>query len=126
MNKTSKIILGVLTALPLLLHLWALTGFLGLFAGIATNPSLRPGELSETMTEIVLPAALGGVIHLGVFAFYVWRILSRPPKESNSSALWILGMLFLSPVMLYYWLVEVWPDDAPATGRERRYRSDFG
>ena len=109
MNKTWKVLLGLLTLWPLCyLVLFFILTFIGIFFGAATQ---------APFIQLILPVHLLTMLLIFALAvFYIVNVFKNKRIENDKKALWavvlFMGNMIAMPV---YWYLFIWKDEATAT-----------
>ncbi len=116
MSSTKKVILGILTALPLALWVGYFGMFFRMFSRSFTEngPVGGPEEIFSLMSTIMTIVAVAVLFHIGLLIYYIIDITNNKkfedPKHSNNKLIWILVVIFAGTIgMLAYFFVEVKP-----------------
>jgi len=111
MFKTNKIVLGVLSLLPLLfLTLYMLT-----FAGIFTNtvnihrPENGPPEfMVSTFFSSVTVLGAFFLTTIGLLIYYLFHLACNPEFENDERFFWALAFLFIGSIAFpVYWYFKI-------------------
>lgn len=110
LNKTSKIILGVLTFIPLLFAISFLIFIvINFFSVFFSQEPAMPMMLFSYLGHIipyVFPVVL---LSLGLFVFYIVHIVQNPVIDTEKRILWIVVVFFAYGVALpTYWFIHIW------------------
>jgi uncharacterized membrane protein len=106
MNKTWKVLLGLLTLWPLCyLVLFFILTFIGIFFGAASQ---------APFIQLILPVHLLTMLLIfGLVVFYIVNVFKNKRIESDKKALWavvlFMGGMIAMPV---YWYLFIWKDEA--------------
>ncbi len=119
MNKTGKIILGLLTISPFLL---IIPMFSSMFRFIIKaeqleNSGVEPGfyEVWNMMGPFMTWIIILSVLSLGIFVYYLVHALKNDKLDSTFKLIWILLFLFVSSLsQVVYFFMEIWPEDKKA------------
>ncbi len=117
MTQNKKILLGVLTFLPILFFIWY---FYTIFSFIGGLSEFGPGDMNENeifssmMLKMFLPIGLMMLTSLGLLVYYIVDIFSLNPnfktENSNNKIAWTLVVLFAGFIGMYvYFFIEIVP-----------------
>jgi len=119
MSKNGKILLGIVSFLPLVLLAVYIISFIGIFTSVfseSVQQSGRPPEVmmgNVGMLMAIVPLFI--VTSLGLLIYYIIHVMSNPRLDSMDRLVWIIILIFTSvagyPI---YWYMQIWK--APATG----------
>lgn len=116
MKKSTKVLLGILSFLPIL---FIIIYFVGFFTVLITQiPELEQntGEIPTTFLSsifgLLLFLILAGIIKLGLTIYYIIHASENPKNDSNKKIMWILILIFFGTIgnVVYYFL-EIYPID---------------
>lgn len=116
MKKSTKVLLGILSFLPIL---FIIIYFVGFFTVLITQiPELEQntGEIPTTFLSsifgLLLFLILAGIIKLGLTIYYIIHASENPKNDSNKKIMWILILIFVGTIgnVVYYFL-EIYPID---------------
>jgi magnesium-transporting ATPase (P-type) len=117
MSKSSKIVLGALTFLPIVLFTAYFVWMMYMLSDII--PVSESGHLPvDVSVSFLLPMfvliGLGSVVSLGLLIYYIIHITRNPRFQKpgdNNKLVWILLVIFAGIVgQLVYFFMEIWPD----------------
>ncbi|MEY2923821.1 MAG: hypothetical protein RLZZ337_361 [Bacteroidota bacterium] len=112
MQHNYKILLGVLSILPLIslgLYLFIIFRFVFFSIQNGQNELEDPAQLVQTFLPAIAFLILG--LATGVFLFVYFLILAIKDKSSteNERILWVLLLVLVSPLAFpLYWYVRLW------------------
>ncbi|MDE3249791.1 MAG: PLDc N-terminal domain-containing protein [Bacteroidota bacterium] len=119
MTKSRKLLLGILTLLPIVLTIVFLASFFSFFIGM-----IRSGGDEQMAQEwilgnflwIVLMSVILGLLHLGLLIYFIVHAINNGLVSSNERIVWILVFIFVGTIgMPIYWYLRIWrADDTPA------------
>lgn len=110
LNKPSKIILGILTFLPLIVGASLVVfGFLQLFSFIFSEDPIMPMMFLSYLGYIVPYLFFFFLIYLGMGIFYLVHIVRNKSLDSEKKFLWMVVLFVLNTFsMPVYWYMHVW------------------
>ncbi|HKK46272.1 MAG TPA: hypothetical protein VJ964_12175 [Balneolaceae bacterium] len=126
MNKPTKIFLGVLTFLPLIVGIAAVGYVIYQFVSImATQNPYMPMMLFAYMGYIIPFLFLFGLFDLALIIFYLVHIGRNNILDSEKKFLWMVVVITLNGIaMPIYWYVHVWNSKSELNpAAERSYES---
>ena len=119
MSRSNKILLGILTFLPMILLIGYLVYFLSFVLGVV---SLEHGFVMEE--EIMARHILGNAVvmiflilimaflSLGIMIYYIVHANSNVLNDTSKKIMWTLVLIFTSPIgSLVYYFVEILPQN---------------
>jgi hypothetical protein len=117
MSKRRKIILGTLTAWPLVyIFLFMAFVFSMMIAGpmmgeVGNNEAF--GGLMAGGFGLVFVGHIGTMLlQFGLLGFFLYHVFKRKDLETNTQLLWALLIFMGGPIgQLIYWWKEIWSDD---------------
>ncbi|MFM9910595.1 MAG: hypothetical protein ACKVOW_14680 [Chitinophagaceae bacterium] len=117
MSKNKKILIGILSCLPLLLtgfYIYQVIVFFWNFIKEA-NQVGRPedfifGDIMQ-MAGIGLSALLLGILSLGVLIYFIIQVINNTQINSDERIIWILVFIFLGMFTFpLYWYLRIWKE----------------
>ncbi|MDH4224047.1 MAG: hypothetical protein OEW12_00180 [Deltaproteobacteria bacterium] len=117
MNRTGKIIIGVLCVWPLfyagLLLLWVTREVLGVYFNSGHYPFVDPPASFLLMMGFHLFTML---VLMALVPFCIWHLVKNPRLVQDRKWMWGGGLLFVSVFALpAYWFYFIWPDADPVS-----------
>lgn len=118
MSTPKKVLLGILTVLPLFLGLLYFILFFVFFINTAADrmhdPDIRPDEfpfLLGSFVPMMVLMLVAVVIGFALMIYYLIHISNNRKFDSTQRLLWILIVIFASTIgQIVYYIMEVWPD----------------
>lgn len=116
LNKPAKIILGILTLIPLL---FAISTFLFALHQVVSflffsEPGM-PTQFFSYLAYILPYTLLFFLLYLGLIIFYFIQIVQNKYFDTEKRFLWIVILLLLNGIsMPVYWYVHIWKTKEPA------------
>ena len=121
MSKNTKIVVGILTVLPLIgifLYIGLAVSFIYKGDGFAPDGA----GLSQNIIWMVSMLGLSIVLGIGLLIFYIVHAVNNKKLDSNERIMWILLFVFVSTIaFMIYWVLKIWQDkdsEVPATRSE--------
>ena len=114
MKNSSKILLGILTFLPVLLILtyvvYIFTGFIPTAIRLENSNQEVPVELFESISVMIILIVLAITIKLGVTIYYIVHATNNPKNETNTKIMWIVLLVLVGTITsIVYYFVEIIP-----------------
>ena len=121
MSKNTKIVVGILTLLPLIgifFYIGLIISFIGQGDGFAPDGA----GLSKNIIWMVLMLGLSILLGFGLLIFYIVHAVNNKKLDSNERIMWILLFVFVSTIaFMIYWVLKIWQDkesELPTTHSE--------
>ena len=114
MKNSTKVLLGILTFLPMLL---LLTYIVFIFAAfIPTAIQLEnshqdvPIELFQSLSVMILIIVIAMIIKLGIMIYYIIHASNNPKNENNTKIMWIVLLVLVGSISsIVYYFIEILP-----------------
>lgn len=112
LNKTSKIILGILTFLPLILALSTIGFFFYHIFVIWFSHNPGMDMLFPWFLDYILPYLfLVILLCIGLFVFYLIHIIQNQYIDNEKRILWITVLVLAYGMAIpIYWFIHIWQD----------------
>jgi len=112
MSKQGKILLGIVSFLPLVFIIIYCIFFFSMFSPAFHESVQQPGPpvfLLGNMTEMQVSMALLIITALGLLIYYLIHIMNNQLLDSTDRLTWIL-IILLANVAAYpiYWYLKIW------------------
>ena len=119
MKKQNKIILLILTLLPLIIIpvmvFWIIGGALQMEN--AVNPE---ASVPTFVTGIVIFALLISIVSLGTWVYYLVHVVQNKNLDSNERLMWVLLFIFVSFIShIIYFFMRIWDAPEPEEGLKK-------
>lgn len=128
LNKPAKIILGILTYLPLIFGIGSFVFTLHqIISVVVSEDPVMPLMLFSYLTHVIPYFLILFPLYLGLGIFYLVHIIRNNYFDSEKRILWIVVLFILHAIaMPVYWYVHIWKDDSsgksePDTAFEKPY-----
>jgi len=127
LNKSSKIILGILTFLPLLFVI-SFLGFIiiNFFSMFFSQEPVMPLMLFSYLSYIlpyVFPIIL---LSMGLFVFYIIHIVQNALLDTEKRILWVVVMFLAYGVAIpTYWYIHIWKDNSSKVSNADELTDDY-
>lgn len=125
MSRGKKIILGIISFIPLLLFVIYLVTMVSFIIGFIREVDLHGepqdfpfGEAAGLVT-LVVSSVLLGLLALGVMVYFIVHAINNPLINRDERIIWVLVFVFVGMVTFpVYWYLRIWrsPDTHPSTG----------
>jgi uncharacterized membrane protein len=113
MSRNSKILLGIISFLPIVTTIAYMISFFSFF--LRFIPSMQghqdelPGEFMHYFIIIFISAVVMGLISLGLLVYFLIHAINNPAVHKDERLMWILLFIFLSMIsMPIYWYMRIW------------------
>ena len=122
MSKNTKIVVGILTLLPLIGILFYI-GLVISFIGTQGDGFAPDGAgLSKNIIWMVVMLGLSILLGIGLLIFYIVHAVNNKKLDSNERIMWILLFVFVSTIaFMIYWVLRIWQEkdsEVPTTRSE--------
>ncbi len=127
LNKSTKIILGILTFLPLLFTI-SILGFIAFnfFSVFFSQEPKMPLMLFSYLSYILPYAFLIILLALGLFIFYIAHIIQNSFLDTEKRILWIVVVFlvygFAIPI---YWYIHIWKENSAKATKADKLTHDY-
>ena len=113
LNKPAKIIIGVLTFIPLLVVLGSFIFVIyEIMTVLASEEPFMPLLLMTYLSYVIPYMFIYFIFYLGLGIFYLVHIIQNISLDTEKRFLWIVVLVILSWItMPIYWIVHIWKDD---------------
>ena len=111
MPHSSKIFIGILSFMPIILLIIFFTMFLRFFPAIFEweHYDPAPGEVFSVFAPIFILGIIMGLVSLGLLVFFIIHLVGNKTMDSTERVIWILVFLFAGIVGYpIYWYLRVW------------------
>lgn len=121
MPRSLKLLLGAVTAVPLVLVGYLLARFLSVAIAVYdSGGSVYPARMWDTFYGLLTVQVVTLAILVVLLGVYLWHFLvHQARREANGQgALWVLALVFVPILaMPVYWLIHIWPEGEARQGR---------
>ncbi|MGE5105977.1 MAG: hypothetical protein ACM3H8_00405 [Sphingobacteriales bacterium] len=114
MSKSSKLLLGLLSILPLILKAVIIIQVFSFFPDMIYwgHNEPDPYTVFTTMSPVFITAIITGVITVGLLIFFIVHMLNNKKIESGERIIWIIVFLLAGSVGYpIYWYLRIWKDE---------------
>lgn len=113
LNKPAKIILGVLTFIPLLVVLGSFFFVIyEIMTMLLSEEPFMPLLLMTYLSYVIPYMFIYFIFYLGLGIFYLVHIIQNLSLDTEKRILWIVVLVILSWIaMPIYWVVHIWKND---------------
>ena len=119
MSRNTKLLLGIISFLPLVTLIAYLISFFSFF--IRLIPSMQhqqepPPEFFRYLIIMVILAIVMALISLGLLIYFIIHSINNPAVHKDERIVWILLLIFVGMIaMPIYWYMRIWTvPDQPA------------
>lgn len=117
MSKSRKILLGIISFLPIILLVVYLVIFFSFFITMfrhTRQEDVLPGMMMEHIAWIVGVALLMGFISLGLKVYFIIHAVNNMDIDSTERIIWILVFIFAGMIGFpVYWYMRIWRPQLP-------------
>ena len=114
MSRSSKLFIGILSFLPIVLLfvlLFMILRLLPTFIEWDNNYEPAPQEVFSLFGPIFILGMGMGLLSIGLLVFFIMHLLRHKAMDSTERIIWILVFLFAGIVGYpIYWYMRVWKD----------------
>jgi len=110
LNKPTKIVLGVLTILPVVIIAGLLLlGFIQVISILSSEEPFMPLMYLSYLSYVIPFLFIYSVFYLGLGIFYLIHIINNPLLDTEKKGLWITVLIILNGIsMPVYWYIHLW------------------
>lgn len=117
MSKSRRLLIGILSFLPLVLLVFYVVLFFHFFLTIFHNmqePDVFPPMLVEHMLQIVGVAVFIGICTLALKIYFIIHAVNHTAIDSSERVVWILVFIFAGMIGYpVYWYLRIWKMPLP-------------
>jgi len=114
MSRGSKLVIGLLSFLPIVLMIVFFAMFLTIFPRMfewSHGYDPEPQEMIGVFGPLFILGMIMGVISLGLLVFFIMHLVRNKTMDGTERVIWILVFLFAGMVGYpIYWYMRVWKD----------------
>ena len=120
MTTSSKIWLGILTFLPVVLFIVYLFLFFTVFISNIhqleqTHHDNFPIELIQSLVVVFIPVIVASLLSLGLMIYYIVHANNNPKNDNGKKIMWIIILIFVTSIgSIVYYFVEILPSNSKA------------
>ena len=114
MSRSSKLFIGILSFLPIILLLVFLFMIFSMFPTFFQWDKYEPApqEVFSAFAPLFILGFGMGILSIGLLIFFIMHLLRHKALDSTERIIWILVFLFAGIVGYpIYWYMRVWKDD---------------
>lgn len=111
MSKNSKLALGFVSFMPLILVGVIIFMIFNMFPEFIEWDKYEPEarELFTAFSPIFITGLLTGLVSLGLLIFYIIHLVNNKQIESGERIVWIIVFLFAGTIGYpIYWFIRIW------------------
>ena len=119
MSRSSKLFIGILSFLPIILLLVFLFMIFSMFPTFFQWDKYDPApqEVFSAFAPLFFLGFAMGILSIGLLIFFIMHLLRHKALDSTERIIWILVFLFAGIVGYpIYWYMRVWKDDIQSSG----------
>ena len=114
MKNSTKVILGILTFLPMLLVLtyvfYIFMAFIPTAIQLENSHQEVPVELFRSLSVMIFLIILALIIKLGIMIYYIVHASNNPKNENNTKIMWIVLLVLVGSISsIVYYFIEILP-----------------
>jgi hypothetical protein len=116
MSKNIKIVVGLLTLLPLMGIIFYMWAFFRMFMSIATSGGAPDAVgFQENFASFFGTLLFIMVLNIGLLIFYIVHVVKNKALTSDERLMWILLFIFISFISFgIYWALKIWGEEEKA------------
>lgn len=114
MSRNSKLFIGLLSFLPIILVFILLFMILGLIPTFIEWDTYEPApqEVFSIFGPVFFLGIFLGILSLGLLIFFIMHLVRHKAMDSTEKVIWILVFLFAGIVGYpIYWYMRVWKNE---------------
>ncbi len=114
MSRSSKLFVGILSFLPIILLLVFLFMIFGMFPAFFKWDKYDPApqEVFSAFAPLFFLGFAMSILSIGLLIFFIMHLLRHKALDSTERIIWILVFLFAGIVGYpIYWYMRIWKDD---------------
>jgi NADH:ubiquinone oxidoreductase subunit 5 (subunit L)/multisubunit Na+/H+ antiporter MnhA subunit len=118
MKKSNKVILGIITVLPIIFMALYFIFFIQMFFSAVQQPystednNFGPETALKNMIPLFIMLIVMALTALGLLIYYIMHVVNNKNLESNERLIWILVFVFAGMVGFpIYWYMRIWKND---------------
>lgn len=114
MSRSSKLFVGILSFLPIILLLVFLFMIFGMFPTFFKWDKYDPApqEVFSAFAPLFFLGFAMSILSIGLLIFFIMHLLRHKALDSTERIIWILVFLFAGIVGYpIYWYMRIWKDD---------------
>lgn len=114
MSRSSKLFIGILSFLPIVLLLVLFAMIFSLFPTFVEWDRYDPApqEVFSSFAPVFIVGFGMGILSLGLLIFFIMHLIRHRGMDSTERIIWILVLLFAGIIGYpIYWYMRVWKDD---------------
>jgi len=114
MKNSTKVLLGILTFLPMLLLLtyivYIFAAFIPTAIQLENSHQEFPVELFQSLSVMIFLIILALIIKLGIMIYYIVHASNNPKNENNTKIMWIVLLVLVGSISsIVYYFIEILP-----------------
>jgi hypothetical protein len=127
MNKTGKIITGILTFLPLFVAIFMMGFAIYQILSIFTSEDPFMSMMAMSYLEYVFPLMIFFLLfYVGLEIFYIVQIVQNNLLDTEKKLLWIAVIITINAIsMPLYWYFHIWKRPKPGIEHHPAIESNY-
>ena len=126
MSKNNKILLGILTFLPVLGLFLSIAFMISAFKTIAIEGAPDAVMLSGSLQSAVMIIAFFAILSLGLLIYYIIHAINNKALSSDERVVWILLFVFISQIaVIIYWIMKIWNVKEDTISKDSNFQNDI-
>ena len=126
MSKNNKILLGILTFLPVLGLFLSIAFMISAFKTIANEGAPDAVMLSGSLQSAVMIIAFFAILSLGLLIYYIIHAINNKALSSDERVVWILLFVFISQIaVIIYWIMKIWNVKEDTISKDSNFQNDI-
>ena len=113
MSRSSKLFVGLLSFLPIVLLFIFFVMLLRMFpAFVEWDHDPTPQEVFAVFSPLFMVGVIMGMLSLGLLVFFIMHLVRNKNMDGTERVIWVLVFLFAGIVGYpIYWYMRVWKDE---------------
>ena len=113
MSRSSKLFVGLLSFLPIVLLMIFFVMLLRMFPDfVEWEHDPTPQEVFTVFSPLFMVGVILGILSLGLLVFFIMHLVRNKNMEGTERVIWVLVFLFAGIVGYpIYWYMRVWKDE---------------
>lgn len=120
MSKTQKIVLGILTFLPIIIIPFFIIRIISFALHVsALHDEPDPGWVLTQIATFAGPLIAVAILRLALMVYYIVHAINNQTIQSTERVIWILLFLFMGTIScIIYWILRVWDSGLMPPGKK--------
>lgn len=112
MQSSTKILIGVLSFIPIIILIIFLFQFFSLFFNLVSISSINASLENAIMSNLryfFIFAFIESVLTIGLTIFFIIDIFKNPRLDKDWQIIWLIIIIFISIISFpVYWYINIW------------------